>query len=521
MERVAIKKWAKQKTKTNKWNIWKAFLKIFLITMLMIFLLILIIGFMYSFSSNSYADALTFIDMIFLVMIFTCCFFIIGYSTSMYRYFKIIVKDDVANLRVLNIPVAQCLKQALGFFAVTFVCILGMMAFIIPGFILAFGLSMTPYLLANYHEFGIIESMLASWNMMKGKKLKLFVMLLSFYGWMILSGLTLGILFIWLLPYMVLSFTKFFLETENEFYGVVSEETSLLKQDVEEFATMNNLKIDGRNNAYGMFNDYPVIVMFSDYSNDLVITIDTVGTSSLGEYFNNIKSQLVNIKTINYKDGRMTINLIRSKELYEVYEVLNRITLKLKDLNFLPSCETCHNHKSTSFYEYRGQLMNLCEDCKNAIVGDEKEVIIENTNKGIIGAMIGAIIGGIVWVAVYQIGFVVALIGYLIFCLAFNGYRYMAGKVSKRGLIISIICSVGVLLFAEIISIGLQIKSLMHLNSFIAAFSHIPYFLSFNSILVVVIKDLVIGMLFMAIAIFQYIYKIKNDIDEDTIKKLD
>ncbi|MFQ9890174.1 MAG: hypothetical protein ACLRWM_07530, partial [Streptococcus sp.] len=91
--------------------------------------------------------------------------------------------------------------------------------------------------------------------------------------------------------------------------------------------------------------------------------------------------------------------------------------------------------------------MNMCDDCRDAI-STQAEEIVEDSSRGIIGAVAGALIGGVLWALVYQIGFIVAFLGYLIVFLAINGYQLMAGKISKKVLIISIICSVLVLFFA-------------------------------------------------------------------------
>lgn len=97
----------------------------------------------------------------------------------------------------------------------------------------------------------------------------------------------------------------------------------------------------------------------------------------------------------------------------------------------------------------------------------------------------------------------------------------MAGKISKKGLIISIICSVLVLFFAESISLGLKIKDLMQLQSIFTAFSYIPYFLSFSEIFAIVVRDIVLGLIFMGLGSWQYIYKIKKSLDEENLSKLD
>ena len=522
MDRVGIKLWAKEKTRSNKWNIWKGFLAIFAASLGLSFIALLLFSVMIDIGGSSYYDTFTFMDLAVTVGVFALYFLVIGFSVNIYRYIKKIVQEDIADLNELRAPIGQYFKQGFGVLAVGLICVLGTLAFVVPGIILGLGLSMTPYLLANYPSLSIFEAITTSWKMMQGKKMKCFVLFFSFYGWILLSTVTLGILFIWLLPYMTLTFNKFFLENENEFYGVVNSNNNVSSNDIEEFALLSNWKLDTRNNVYGMFNDYPVVVMFGSANNDLIITIDTIGEdrTALDEYFNNLRTILTNIKTINYSNGTITLSALRSEELHEVYEILNRITLKLRDLGFLPSCGTCHINKPTSFYEYHGQLMNMCDDCRDAI-STQAEEIVEDSSRGIIGAVAGALIGGVLWALVYQIGFIVAFLGYLIVFLAINGYQRMAGKISKKGLIISIICSVLVLFFAESISLGLKIKDLMQLQSIFTAFSYIPYFLSFSEIFAIVVRDIVLGLIFMGLGSWQYIYKIKKSLDEENLNKLD
>lgn len=71
---------------------------------------------------------------------------------------------------------------------------LGFLCFIIPGIVVGYGLDMVPYILADNPGIGIMDAIKASWEMMKGYKWKLFVLDLSFIGWIILDVLTLGIL---------------------------------------------------------------------------------------------------------------------------------------------------------------------------------------------------------------------------------------------------------------------------------------------------------------------------------------
>ena len=64
------------------------------------------------------------------------------------------------------------------------------------------------YILAEFPDVSIPEAMKISMKITKGYKWDLFIMYLSFLGWMILSSLTFGIGFLWLFPYMNLSFAN-------------------------------------------------------------------------------------------------------------------------------------------------------------------------------------------------------------------------------------------------------------------------------------------------------------------------
>ena len=66
--------------------------------------------------------------------------------------------------------------------------------FIVPGIIVGFMLKMVPYILAENPEMRAMDAIRESARIMKGNKWKAFVLDLSFIGWDILAGLTLGIL---------------------------------------------------------------------------------------------------------------------------------------------------------------------------------------------------------------------------------------------------------------------------------------------------------------------------------------
>ncbi|MDR0599585.1 MAG: DUF975 family protein [Treponema sp.] len=73
--------------------------------------------------------------------------------------------------------------------------------FVIPGIVKYYSYSMSFYILRDDPGIGAAGAITASRKMMNGHKGRLFCLDLSFIGWVLLSCLTLGIGFLWLIPY--------------------------------------------------------------------------------------------------------------------------------------------------------------------------------------------------------------------------------------------------------------------------------------------------------------------------------
>ena len=81
---------------------------------------------------------------------------------------------------------------------------------IIPGFIALFSYSMTFFLIAENESIGPLEAIKKSKEMMRGNKWKYFCLWFRFFGWGLLCILTLGIGFLWLAPYIIVSSAQFY-----------------------------------------------------------------------------------------------------------------------------------------------------------------------------------------------------------------------------------------------------------------------------------------------------------------------
>lgn len=96
------------------------------------------------------------------------------------------------------------------------IVVIGSIIIVIPGIIAALGLSMVPFCLKDNPEEGGFAAIKRSWAIMKGHKWEYLVLLLSFIPWMLLTGITFGLVGIYTMPYFNVTFAKFYESIKNE-----------------------------------------------------------------------------------------------------------------------------------------------------------------------------------------------------------------------------------------------------------------------------------------------------------------
>ncbi len=86
---------------------------------------------------------------------------------------------------------------------------------IIPGIIKTYSYSMAFYIMNDHPEYTAKQCLDESRRMMDGHKFDLFLLHLSFIGWIIVGALTFGIGILWVEPYMQMSVACFYEEIKN------------------------------------------------------------------------------------------------------------------------------------------------------------------------------------------------------------------------------------------------------------------------------------------------------------------
>lgn len=98
---------------------------------------------------------------------------------------------------------------------------LWMLLLIVPGIVAAYRYSMASYIMAQNPDIGIREAVNRSKEMMAGRKWRMFCLDISFIGWALLSVLTCGIGFLWLIPYTSAARAAFYLDASGQ--GIPAE----------------------------------------------------------------------------------------------------------------------------------------------------------------------------------------------------------------------------------------------------------------------------------------------------------
>ncbi|MCC2461714.1 DUF975 family protein [Bacillus mobilis] len=113
---------------------------------------------------------------------------------------------------------SKFMKSFLTYLLMNVYLILWTLLLIIPGIIKSFSYSMTYFILNDHPEYSINQAITESRRMMDGHKMEYFILCLSFIGWFILSCITLGIGFLWLIPYFYTTSAAFYEEIAEEYY---------------------------------------------------------------------------------------------------------------------------------------------------------------------------------------------------------------------------------------------------------------------------------------------------------------
>lgn len=190
MNSVEIKTKAKEVIKGRLWDFWKGYLILALILYVIEFACGFVVGF---FNLGETGASVASLIASFITAPLSLGFI---YYSMCYARKESLDINDIFRYKKTWIPTFLLV------FLISLFTTLWTLLLIIPGIIAALSYSMAQYIYCD-KELEPMECIKASKEMMNGYKKDYFVFGLSFFGWLLLGVLTLGLLYIWLIPYMM------------------------------------------------------------------------------------------------------------------------------------------------------------------------------------------------------------------------------------------------------------------------------------------------------------------------------
>lgn len=188
MDRVKIKEEAKAMIKGNLWVLWKA---------------LLIVGIISGIASgivSTFVEKKTAMESL---VNFILSLAMMPLSAGLIYYILKFVRRQNPEVNDVWSQFSRFVPIIITGFLASIAVMIGIILLIIPGIILAFGLSFFQYILVDpeYKDLDSVAVLKESWRLTKGYKMDFFVFGLSFIGWGLLIVITLGLAAIYVVPY--------------------------------------------------------------------------------------------------------------------------------------------------------------------------------------------------------------------------------------------------------------------------------------------------------------------------------
>lgn len=132
------------------------------------------------------------------------------------KFSLLISRNEEARLERIFDGFDNFKRNLIAYLHVVAFTILWLLCLIVPGIIASLSYAMTFYILYDDENISPKDAIEKSKLMMDGHKLKLFYLCLRFLLWALLCVLTLGLGFLLLLPYIQITFAKFYDDIKDE-----------------------------------------------------------------------------------------------------------------------------------------------------------------------------------------------------------------------------------------------------------------------------------------------------------------
>jgi uncharacterized membrane protein len=152
-----------------------------------------------------------------IIVILVDAVFLLGWTQVWLKLARTNEQPEFADLfSYLQFDNAHFTKAVFLYIRIVAFTFLWSLLFIIPGIIKGIAYSFAPFIAIDYPELDARECQEKSIEMTQGYKGQLFILSLSFLGWILLGIITLGLAFIYVEPYYKVAFANFYRKVRGE-----------------------------------------------------------------------------------------------------------------------------------------------------------------------------------------------------------------------------------------------------------------------------------------------------------------
>lgn len=228
---------------------------------------------------------------------------------------------------------------------------------------------------------------------------------------------------------------------------------SKVTENYQQLAMAIGLQVE-ENMIFGERNGYSVLIYAADNRYPYLLTVSTSALPSTGIFLGKEdKKQFVkdnkSVISLNQQGNVITMvvkNTTKIDKLTEVLnEALNNMTDYLRTKGYEPCCQNCSQKTGTNPYVIGTSYVLLCQECGDRVNQDVSALAQQSLQKkenvigGIVGALLGSVIGILCILFFSQMGRVAALSGVVMAVCTLKGYEMLGGKLTKKGMVISIL----------------------------------------------------------------------------------
>lgn len=296
------------------------------------------------------------------------------------------------------------------------------------------------------------------------------------------------------------------------------------------------LKFDAEGGAiYGQRGTYDVTIYPQNANYPYMLTVAVSAQRQDGplskDICKNFKKENKAVSGLAQNGSILTMSLKNYTKqpvlLDHLNQALNALVNFLRTEGFQNCCQSCGDENPTTCY-IAGSYMHLCQNCFTKLQSDttmayaQKNNRAENVLGGIVGALLGSLLGVASIVILSQLGYVAVISGIIMAICTLKGYELLGGKLTKKGMIISIVIMIAMTFFGDRLDWAFVVAQEVELDLW-TSFRIFPALLQEGIVdMVGYVGNLVIQYLFVAVGAAPTILNvIRNNKVQNRIYRLD